>query len=478
VCRPNHAPIDSLCGDVSVLCRNDDRCNGEGACVDSGLWELGQCPMGQADKDGQQYCLCGSNARTECHPGPDACIDGTCRFGHEQFAPNGVSTDGVACGDQNVADPQCDNPDACLNGLCEANGEPSGTPCGDQTTNTVCNGRDACNGFGACDPKWAPTTTVCGVQAGECFLEPRCSGTGSCNAAAPAPSTTACGSDTETVCDLADHCDGAGDCDPNYADSTVACGDADDTECTDPDSCDGAGDCAPNHAPLGTTCGETGRTCIDDDTCDDDGLCTPNGVTSPCSVHGQVLAGGVGASGVVVEVVGGDSAVTDGNGEYDLDVPVQAQFLLRIGDTTGYWGSVRVRRFEPQQLANGLLNSLASDANVEAIAAEVAPPLTVDRDKGLVQVNFVGSAPGQGEGATLSAASAASIVVVPPDSFAYGTENRAQEGFMTFYNVQLGTTSVTPVDGDTNTCALSYTPPAGQWPVFAHTVTVVSMQCQ
>lgn len=477
VCQPNYAPIDSLCGDVGVLCRYDDRCDGQGECVDNGAWLIDQCPMGLVGEHGQDYCLCGSSARNECHPGADVCIDGTCRLGHQQFAPNGVTTDGTPCGNGVPTDAQCDNPDQCQDGVCDENGEPPGTPCGDQATDTTCNRPDTCNGFGSCDQGWAPASTICGALPGECWLEPRCTGTGACAAAAPAPPSTACGDDDETVCDLADSCDGAGGCDTNYASSATACGDTLDDVCTHPDSCDGAGSCDPNHEPAGTLCGDTGQTCIADDTCNAGGVCVDGAVTSPCTVHGLVLADGVGAPGVPVAVVGGDSATTDANGEYDLDVPVQAQFLLQVGDSPGYWGLVRVRRFEPAQLANGLLTHLDADAEVEAIAQEVTPTLAVDRARGLVQVEFVGDAAGGGEGVTLSASSASPILFVPPDMFVYGTENNSQEAFMTVYNVQPGTTTVTPVDGDSNDCSLTYTPPSG-WPVVAHTVTVVPVECE
>jgi len=215
VCQPNYAPADSLCGDVGISCRYDDRCDGQGTCVDSDVWLVGQCPAGQTSKDGQDYCLCGSNARNDCHPGPDVCIAGTCRKGHEQFAPDGISTDGDPCGDGVPTNAECDNPDQCLNGVCEQNGNPVGTPCGDQVTDTTCDQPDACDGFGSCDARWALDTTVCGAQAGECWLEPRCDGLGSCASAAPAPPATSCGDDTETMCDLADSCDGSGDCQPN-----------------------------------------------------------------------------------------------------------------------------------------------------------------------------------------------------------------------------------------------------------------------
>jgi hypothetical protein len=476
VCQPNHAPADSLCGDVGVLCRNDDRCDGLGECIDSGNWALGQCPMGEVDKDNQGYCLCGSDQEDLCHPGPDVCIDGTCRLGHEQFAPSGGTTDGTPCGNATPTNAQCDNPDVCRSGLCDANGEMAGTACGDQSVDTICNAADECDGFGNCSARLAPTTTICDDDLpGECWLQPRCDGLGSCAAAAPAPPLTACGSGSETTCDHADVCDGAGDCDPNYASNTTACGNPLDDVCTNPDMCNGAGLCDAQHEPPGTACGETGRTCIADDSCNG-GVCVLGTVTSPCTVHGVVRAGSVGVPDVLVEVIGGDSATTDADGGYDLDIPVQSQFLMHVGDTTGYWGFVRLRRFEPAQLTNGLASSLTSDTSAEGIAQEVTPAIAVDRARGVVQVNFVGDAAGDGEEASLSAASADPIMFVPPDSFEYGTENNEPEGFMTAYNVTVGTTSVTPVDGAGNSCSLTYTPPSG-WPVFAHTVTIVPVQC-
>ena len=286
--------------------------------------------MGQADGG----CVCGSTTTSLCHPRADICVAGVCNLGN--------ADDGEDCGDP--ADTACDDPDSCQDGSCVQNTEPSGTDCDDDDLpNTTCDRPDTCNGFGACEPNHAENTTVCGPQPGECDLEPRCDGAGSCQAAAPASADLACGDQSESECDHADTCDGSGACQTNFEGAGNACGDDTDGECSAPDTCDGAGECDPHHALQGVACGDQSVACLNDDACDGAGVCSDEGVISPCALQGVVLAGGAPAPGVTVEVVGGDTTTTDVNGEYELDVPVEEPFLMHVGDAPGYWGSVEVR---------------------------------------------------------------------------------------------------------------------------------------
>jgi len=469
ICQPNHASVDTPCTDLGqpldALCNNDDLCDGQGQCIDQGVWLAGDCPMGEV----AEGCVCGSTATSQCHPRADVCVAGICNPGN---APNGED-----CGDP--GDTACDDPDSCLNGSCVQNAEPSGTDCDDDDLpNTVCDRPDTCDGFGTCDPNHADPLTVCDEQPGDCWLEPRCDGGGSCQAAAPASADLACGNQTETSCDHADTCDGAGECDSNLAAPGVACGDDTDGECTAPDSCDGAGACDPNHALSGVACGDQGMSCLNDDSCDGAGVCEDQGFVTPCALQGTVRADGVPVAGVIVEVVGGDAATTDVDGEYEIEVPVQAPFLMRVGDAPGYWGSVRVVQLEPEELGSPLDLRLDRENDIEGVAAAVAPPIDVDDADGMVLVSFEGAAAGDGEGASLSAASEMAIVYVPPETFAYSDENHAAEdGNMFLYNVAAGTVTVTAVDGAANDCALAYTPASG-WPVFARTVTQVTVLCE
>jgi hypothetical protein len=193
-CRPNHAPPDTVCGDLGqapgTACHFDDRCDGDGQCVDQGMWSPAtSCPFG-AERGG---CLCGrTGPYTTCHPGPDLCVAGECRPGHELFAPDVLqTTDGLACGDAQPSHPQCDDPDTCLAGICRQNPRPLGTACGNPS-DSVCDRADSCDGFGNCDANVAAAGTICNPAPDECWYDQRCDAAGVCLPPQRVPEGTAC----------------------------------------------------------------------------------------------------------------------------------------------------------------------------------------------------------------------------------------------------------------------------------------------
>jgi hypothetical protein len=135
VCQSNYAAPNAACGDQQKLCNFDDSCDGQGKCIDSGLWMKGNCPVGETTLN----CLCGSTSLNECHTEVDMCMAGTCVFGNEP--------DGKPCGDK-VTNTECNKPDACLGGACSPSYVQNGGPCGDQ--GIACMNNDTCDGQGGC----------------------------------------------------------------------------------------------------------------------------------------------------------------------------------------------------------------------------------------------------------------------------------------------------------------------------------------
>lgn len=168
VCQQNYALPNAPCGDQGKLCSYDDACDGQGHCVDNGVWTLGHCPAGSKDEAGG--CLCGNDILNICQFAVDTCVDGTCVFGRE--------VDGKPCGDT-TTNTECDKPDACLAGLCSRNYSQPGAPCGDMT-NTACNHADTCDGTGACQSNIALAGSACGDQGVACHYDDTCDGSGGC----------------------------------------------------------------------------------------------------------------------------------------------------------------------------------------------------------------------------------------------------------------------------------------------------------
>jgi hypothetical protein len=180
------------------------------------------------------------------------------------------------CADGNACtSDSCDQDGTCIN---SPNYDPVTQCCDPATGNTAliddlndCTD-DVCNeatGQVTHDP--SPSGAACGdANSSECDLADTCDGAGNCDSNVQ-PAGTACGDPTDTECNAPDQCDGAGTCDPNFTSSGTPCGSPSDTDCTDPDTCDGTGTCQANDAEDGTTC-DDGLYCNENESCTD-GAC-------------------------------------------------------------------------------------------------------------------------------------------------------------------------------------------------------------
>ncbi len=338
VCVPNHAPDGTSCPDDSNDC-TDDLCLA-GVCDHQNLPANTPCGSGIDDEctdpdtcDGVGVCLanhetsgtpCGDLTDDDCTD-PDTCDGaGSCLDNHE--------ADGTIC----TADTNDCTNDVCAAGVCNHPNSPIGTSCGDQT-NTVCTNPDTCNGAGvcldnhaaddtpcsgdgndctddvcaagSCDHPYMPAGTPCGDQSsGECDAANTCNSLGVCqnnpvangapcsddgndctndvcsNAVCTHPNHppgTACGDPTDTTCNPADTCNGAGVCMDNFASFGDLCGDSSITDCTAADTCDGAGVCLGNHEANGTACTPDTNDCTDD-------VCLAGNCVHPHSVVGTL----------------------------------------------------------------------------------------------------------------------------------------------------------------------------------------------
>ncbi len=289
VCNPDdgtvsHDPVTvgTACGSPgSTECDDPDSCDALGVC------QANPKPV---------TTPCGDPTDTECTD-PDSCDGaGACLPNH--------TVAGAACGDPTNTD--CDNPDTCSgSGSCLINQEPDGTECddglfcnvGETCTAGACGGggpRDCGDSIPCTTDSCNDTTDLCenDLNPGFCLIAGACIGDGQPNPANPCeacltalstsawssrPLGTACGDATETECNHADTCNGAGVCLTNLEPLGFACGDVSNTDCTDPDTCDGAGVCEDNHAAVLTPCGDPADTdCDNPDTCDGGGVCLDN----------------------------------------------------------------------------------------------------------------------------------------------------------------------------------------------------------
>jgi hypothetical protein len=477
VCTSANAPLNAPCGDQMVPCRQDDRCDGAGHCLDSGAWVPGSCPKGESGGK----CLCGRASEPPidgvCHLQLDLCAGATCILGD---AP-----DGSPCGV--VASTECDGSDQCLAGLCDPRLLPDGAPCGDPAV-SACDAADSCDGAGACLSRHANSGTPCGAAA-ECFLVPECDGAGGCLPADPAPIGSTCGSPTDTQCDPKDTCDGMGGCDIQFAPPGAACGDANDTECSDPDTCDGAGACDSHDALLGAPCGDQGQACLFDDECDGAGGCSDNGALAPClgSLTGVIQGASGPIAGAMVAVLGASPpsmTTTNASGMFSLDVPIDEQSRIHI-TAGGYWGALVTRTFTAGNLT-GFSWTLRSNAAIAAIAASLAPPLVLDPNAAIVHVALGGPSPYGGSGAAQSATSSSPVVPTGPSTYSYapaqccgGAGAIIDCAFpdLWFFNTALldSPTTVSAYGNGLNTCTV--TGASAAFPLLAHTLTAVDAIC-
>ena len=179
----------------------------------------------------------------------------------------------------------------------------------------------------------------------------------------------------------------------------------------------------------------------------------------------------------MVEILGNNpvSTTTDQNGNLQLAVPLLQELVLHVADAPGYYGQVIVRTLTPANASRALDLDLLPDAELDDSAAALG--LNVDLTKGVVQVEFTGSNLIGTEGASLGAQSAAPITFVGGNSVYSDTIMNTSNGVLFFYNVAIGTTTVTPKNAATNTCTRNATS-LTQFPVFAHTLISVGITCR
>jgi hypothetical protein len=432
VCLKNYAAADAPCGDQDTACRYDDSCDGQGSCTDHGVWTLGACPPGS--KNEADGCLCGNEILNVCQFAVDVCIDGTCMYGRED--------DGTPCGDT-VTDDECDKPDSCLAGFCSPRYVADGTACGNHSSST-CDQADTCDGAGSCDPRYADATTSC-ASASDCQDESLCNGSGLCTPGAYATAGTQCGSQS-------------------------------DSECDDPNTCDAAGVCENNYVAIGSACGDQGLKCVNNDSCNATGACTDHGIASPCAITGYVVPDSGSEAGMLAEVYGNASLVTatDQDGAFVLSLPLMQQLMMHFGDGSASWGLIEPRTLTIQDVQEPLYFYPTPDSAIDGVGSAVG--ITVNETKGAVFVTIEGSSVVGTEGATLSAAAAAPVTRVGDDYQLSSTIKTSGLGYLLFFNVTVGTTTVSPIKPSGETCTVD----AGgstQFPVLAHTVTEVHISC-
>ena len=278
------AAAGASCGESSDSdCDNPDSCDGSGNCVENNEPATTECRAAADDCDVAEFC------------------DGNGGCPADDF----VSA-GTACGDQ--SDGLCDDPDTCDGaGNCESNNEPAtvvcradagecdvaefcdgvgncpadqfesaGTACGNQSDG-VCDNPDTCDDSGMCQNNNETTTVECRADAGDCDVPEFCDGNGECPADGFEDEGTACGSSSGDVCDAADTCDASGSCQPNNSSTDVICRPAA-GECDVAEFCDGSGSCPDDDfESAGTSCGDdTDDVCDNPDTCDGSGGCQDN----------------------------------------------------------------------------------------------------------------------------------------------------------------------------------------------------------
>ena len=304
----------TACGDASDTdCTDPDTCNGSGVCEPNHASATTSCDDGDActvggtcDGDG----VCGVGGAIDCDDGldctTDSCSGGECVFTvmpgfcviGDVCVSHGTDNPANACEECNAGSPSayspkavgatCDDGDACTeNDTCDGAGACAAGPLKDCNDGKACTS-DTCSG-GICSNV---------VDNGFCLIGANCRSHGDphpnndcreCNAdSSSAWSNKAvgafCGDSTDTTCNARDTCNGAGQCQSNFAGTNVSCEDGD--GCTVGDTCDGAGGCSaggPKNCSDGKPCTDdvcNGGICsnpIQDGRCLISGTCYENG---------------------------------------------------------------------------------------------------------------------------------------------------------------------------------------------------------
>jgi hypothetical protein len=245
---------------------------------------------------------CGND--DDCNGLDTDCADGVCVSGDCVSVPKPLSTfcdsDGSACTIEH-----CDGAGACVlqstvmcpgptnscdggqscdpaTGNCVDNPDASaGTPCGNSSNNPPCDLADTCDGAGNCQSNTAPDGTACSDGL-------FCNGNDSCVAGAcTGPGTTgdpcAGGAECNNCCnEAADNC---------FCAAGTACGSGSSGQCDNPDSCNATGTCLANNKS--GPCSD-GNACTTNDTCsggscvggpppncNDNNVCTDDSCVAP-----------------------------------------------------------------------------------------------------------------------------------------------------------------------------------------------------
>jgi len=211
------------------------------------------CPDDGQFCNGPESCdlttfTCVSGPPPVCPPPDVECVNAVC----DPSANGGMGAcvlvnkaDGTPCVSFGEGNPQCDNPDTCLNGICQENRKPAGTPCTKDPNpgDPDCDNPDTCDGAGNCNFNREPDGTACTDDGNQC---------------------------TNDVCQ-------AGKCaHPNKPDGT-ACNDG--LFCTQTDACLN-GMCAGsgNPCPPGTVCDEATDMCVPEN----QACCLPDEMSFDC----------------------------------------------------------------------------------------------------------------------------------------------------------------------------------------------------
>jgi len=153
--------------------------------------------------------------------------------------------------------------------------EPIDTPCGDPTDD-VCNKPDTCDGAGFCRANLEPITTECRAATGDCDVAEFCDGLGNC----PDDGVVEYGWECRAAggdCEAAAVCDGASKACPanEFLLPGEHCGGLPVGDCDAQNTCDGAGVCTVNFQPDDYECrGAAGD-------CDLPAFCTGSAVDCP-----------------------------------------------------------------------------------------------------------------------------------------------------------------------------------------------------
>ncbi|MEK6675716.1 MAG: hypothetical protein AABZ47_08685 [Planctomycetota bacterium] len=144
--------------------------------------------------------LCGSSAVTQCDD-PDRCLNGVCQQNHKP--------EGFSCG--NSAETQCHHADFCAGGICITNNLPNGAPCG-SSANGDCDHPDYCSS-GSCQSNLEQNGSLCSDDGSPCTND-LCD-TGTCIH----PPNPLLDGDADGLCDSDDNCPAVSNSDQTDADN-------------------------------------------------------------------------------------------------------------------------------------------------------------------------------------------------------------------------------------------------------------------